>query len=130
MIPNQTGDVEGGCHCGRVRFRIQLDASVRALRCNCSICERKGFLHLILEPEAFTLLCGADMLQTYTFGTHTAVHRFCTACGVHPFYTPRSHPDKVDVNAYCLDDHLADHLQVDDFDGRNWEASFKKLENP
>jgi hypothetical protein len=34
---------EGGCHCGRVRFRVAADlASVT--ECDCSICSKKGFL--------------------------------------------------------------------------------------
>src|SRR6266571_8929663 len=38
---------EGGCHCGCVRFRVTADLS-RVTECNCSICGKKGFLHLIV----------------------------------------------------------------------------------
>jgi len=125
-----SGDEErsyaGGCHCGAVRFSVRLNGPV-ALECNCSICTQKGFLHLIVEPEAFTLLQGEASLKVYTFGTHTAIHRFCSRCGIHPFYTPRSHPDKVDVNAHCLDGFVADGFERQPFDGRNWEASITEL---
>src|SRR4029079_2536325 len=87
----------GGCHCGAVRFRVTTDLS-GILDCNCSICAKKGFLHLIVEPSQFELLTDVKALSTYTFGTGTAKHLFCSTCGMHPYYIPRSHPDKIDVN--------------------------------
>jgi hypothetical protein len=62
---------EGGCHCTRVRFRVTVEAR-EALDCNCSICARKGYLHVIVPPERFELLTGQDALATYTFGTAVA----------------------------------------------------------
>ena len=63
--------MSGGCHCGRVRFRVTAELS-RVTECNCSICTKKGFLHLIVAPEQFELLSGADALTTYRFNTGTA----------------------------------------------------------
>jgi hypothetical protein len=113
---------EGGCHCGAVRFRVQIER-YEATDCNCSICTKKGFLHLIVPPERFTLLSGADALSTYRFNTGVAKHTFCRNCGIHPFYTPRSHPDCVDMNVRCLDGDVAERFQITPFDGRNWETS-------
>jgi len=112
--------MSGGCHCGRVRFRVTADLS-RVTNCNCSICTKKGFLHLIVPPEQFELLSGADALTTYRFNTGTARHTFCATCGIHPFYVPRSDPDKIDVNVRCLDDVDFAALTMHPFDGRNWE---------
>ena len=92
---------DGACHCGRVRFRVTTELA-RVVDCNCSICAMKGFLHLIVEPACFELVSGADALTSYRFNTGVAEHKFCKHCGIHPFYTPRSDPDKVDVNARCL----------------------------
>ena len=89
--------------------------------CNCSICTRKGFLHLIVAPEQFELLKGADALTTYRFNTGTAQHTFCATCGIHPFYVPRSDPDKIDVNVRCLDGVDISAIKAQVFDGRNWE---------
>jgi hypothetical protein len=113
---------EGGCHCGRVRFRalVDLDASVE---CNCSMCAKKGFIHAIIAPEKFELVSGAEALSTYRFNTGTARHTFCSHCGIHPFYVPRSDPDKIDVNVRCLDGVELGSLRPRPFDGRNWEAS-------
>jgi hypothetical protein len=116
---------EGGCHCGRVRFRVTA-ALVGITDCNCSICTRKGFLHLIVPAGRFQLLAGAEALSTYTFNTGVARHQFCRYCGVHPFYVPRSDPDKVDVNARCLDGVDLATLEVTPFDGRNWEQAMAR----
>ncbi|MDP2344329.1 MAG: GFA family protein [Deltaproteobacteria bacterium] len=121
----------GGCHCGDVRFEVDgpLDATSDVLECNCSICRKKGFLHWIVPPSRFRLLTPRDRLSTYTFGTHTAKHTFCTRCGMHAFYTPRSHPDDVDVNVRCLDDVDPYTLPIRPFDGRaDWEAARRKLD--
>jgi hypothetical protein len=117
--------MEGGCHCGAVRFRVTADLD-RVTQCNCSMCTKKGILHLIVPPEQFTLLRGNDALVTYEFNTRTAKHRFCRTCGIHAFYVPRSDPDKIDVNVRCLDDVDLAAIAIKPFDGRNWEAAIGK----
>ena len=112
----------GGCHCGAVKFRVTTDLSV-ILDCNCSICTKKGFLYLIVEPEKFELLTDRKALSTYTFGTGTAKHHFCATCGMHPFYIPRSHPDKIDVNVRCIDGLDLGSLEITPYDGQNWEQA-------
>ena len=117
---------EGGCHCGAVRFQVIIDRW-EVQDCNCSICTKKGFLHLILPPEQFTLIKGHDVLTTYTFNTHTAKHSFCRICGIHSFYRPRSHPDCIDVNIRCLDENLISQFAIKSFDGENWEQNVHKI---
>ncbi len=114
--------MSGGCHCGRVRFRMTAELT-RVTECNCSICAKKGFPHLIVAPEQFELISGADALTTYRFNTGTARHTFCSHCGIHAFYVPRSDPDKIDVNVRCLDGVDLAALTVHRFDGRNWESA-------
>jgi hypothetical protein len=116
--------MEGGCHCGRVRFRVTADLAV--IDCNCSICIKKGILHLIVPPERFELISGKDDLTTYEFNTRTAKHTFCKHCGIQPFYVPRSDPGKIDVNARCLDDIDLAKLAPTPFDGKNWEAAAER----
>jgi hypothetical protein len=114
----------GSCHCGRVSFRVTATLSdVDA--CNCSICQKKGFLHLIVAPERFELVTGAEELSSYRFNTGVANHTFCKHCGIHPFYTPRSDPDKIDVNVRCLDGVDLERLDIRGFDGRNWEQAIQ-----
>lgn len=114
----------GGCHCGRVRFEVRAPAVLRVKQCNCSICSKAGFLHLIVRAEHFTLLSGREALTTYTFNTGTARHLFCAVCGIKSFYVPRSHPDGFSVNARCLDDGTVHEQLVTPLDGRNWERSY------
>lgn len=117
---------EGSCHCGAVAFRVRVDRH-EALDCDCSICRKKGFLHLIVEPDAFELVRGEDALSEYRFNTGVAVHRFCKTCGIHPFYTPRSHPDSVDVNIRCLDADVLDRFTLTPFGGAEWEKNIDQI---
>jgi hypothetical protein len=111
----------GGCHCGRVRFEVLAPASIDVSECNCSMCAKSGFLHLIVPAARFKLLSGGDALSTYTFNTGVAKHLFCSICGVKSFYVPRSHPDGISVNARCIDAGSIESMQVQPFDGRDWE---------
>ena len=109
---------EGGCHCGKVRFRVTADLE-RVSECNCSMCGKKGFLHLIVAPAQFQLLSGGDDLTTYEFNTGVAKHRFCKVCGIKVFYVPRSHPDGIDVNVRCLDPATIESVSITQFDDTN-----------
>jgi hypothetical protein len=111
----------GGCHCGRVRFEVIAPANIEVLDCDCSICSKFGFLHLIVPAERFKLLLGGDALATYTFSTGVAKHFFCATCGVKSFYVPRSHPTGFSVNARCLDSGSVQSMTVKAFNGRDWE---------
>lgn len=118
---------EGGCHCRAIRFRVRSDFE-KALICNCSICQMKGFIHLIVEAKDFELLSGKDHLGDYRFNTGTARHLFCQKCGISSYYIPRSHPDGVDVNLRCLDNVNLESIQLETFDGRAWEANISQIE--
>jgi hypothetical protein len=111
----------GGCHCGAVRFEAALPDEVEAQDCNCSICAKTGFIHIIVPGGRFRLQRGADDLTAYEFNTRTARHLFCRHCGVKSFYRPRSNPDGWSVNARCLDDPNGLILAITAFDGRDWE---------
>lgn len=113
----------GGCHCGRVRFDVELQADPVAIECNCSICTKTGFLHLIVPASRFRLLSGSGDLAEYTFNTGAAKHRFCRHCGVKSFYVPRSHPDGFSVNARCLDGIDLAALRIERFDDADREAA-------
>jgi hypothetical protein len=117
----------GGCHCGRVRFEVIAPADLDVTDCNCSVCSKAGFLHLIVPADRFVLISGRDDLTTYTFNTGTAKHTFCSHCGVKSFYIPRSHPDGVSVNVRCLDSGTVVSMNVKPFDGSNWESSRSTL---
>tara|TARA_R110000824_G_scaffold38584_3_gene117732 strand:- start:1531 stop:1905 length:375 start_codon:yes stop_codon:yes gene_type:complete len=120
--------VHGGCHCGAIRFEAQVETAPELLDCNCSICARTGFLHLIVPHEEFSLLKGEGDLTSYKFGSGQADHLFCSDCGVKSFYQPRSHPDSWSVNYHCLDTDYGLKPTIIKFDGQNWEAAKSSLE--
>jgi hypothetical protein len=117
----------GGCHCGRVRFEVDAPEEIEAVDCNCSICRRFGYLHLIVDGDRFRLLSGGDALSEYRFNTGTARHLFCSVCGVKSFYVPRSHPDGWSVNVRCLDSATVKNVVMRPFDGAHWEDSIGSL---
>lgn len=117
----------GGCHCGRVRFRITAPADVTVLDCNCSICTMLGYLHLIVPRSRFELEQGEDVLTTYTFNTGVAQHYFCSVCGIKSFYVPRSHPEDYSVNLRCLDEGTVENVTIEPFDDAKREAEAAKV---
>ena len=124
----ESATYNGGCHCGAVRFQVLIDRFT-VEDCNCSICQKKGFLHLIVPSENFTLLQGAEVLTSYTFNTKIAEHLFCSICGIHSFYIPRSHPNMIDVNVRCLDKNIINKFTIRPFDGQNWEDNVHKIQD-
>ena len=117
----------GGCHCGAVRFEAELPPPLEAHECNCSMCEKVGFLHLIVPASRFRLVAGAEQLTRYSFNTGVARHLFCKVCGVKSFYRPRSNPDGWSVDARCLDDFGSLDLVITPFEGRDWERHAGEL---
>jgi hypothetical protein len=117
----------GGCHCGAVQFEISVPETVEVLDCNCSMCAKTGFLHLIVEKPDFRLLTDWAALGDYRFNSGTARHLFCTTCGIKSFYVPRSHPDAYSVNLRALDDISGIDVTITPYDGRNWEAAREAL---
>ena len=116
----------GGCHGGRVRFEVVAPAKLQVSECNCSMCSKTGYLHLLVPADRFKLIAGADALTSYGFNTLTAKHLFCRACGIKSFYVPRSHPDGFSVNARCLDSGTVEAMSISQINGREWEKQYPK----
>ncbi|WP_124095598.1 GFA family protein [Burkholderia gladioli] len=110
---------EGSCHCGRVTFRVQGEPA-GAMACNCSICRRKGSLLWFVPREDFELLTPERDASSYRFNTHVIRHRFCPACGIHP-YADGAAPDgrpMTAVNLRCIEEIDLDAIPVTHYDGR------------
>lgn len=116
--------INGGCHCGAVRFcaAVDDDREVTIQNCNCSMCAKTSFVHWIRPAGKFRITQGEELLAEYRFNTGTARHLFCKTCGVKPFYVPRSNPDGWSVNWRCLDEGHGLTPIIENFDGQNWEA--------
>lgn len=117
----------GGCHCRKVRWKVEAPASVVGWKCNCSNCSMRGNTHFVVPAEKFELLGDSkEFLTTYTFGTHSAKHTFCKICGITSFYIPRSNQDGVAVTLTCVDPGTLAHVEIKSFDGKNWESSYSE----
>jgi hypothetical protein len=77
----------GGCHCGAVRFEADIDLGKGTNRCNCSICAKARAWFVLVDPDHFRQLSGADAQTEYhwTPAGRPAPNlhfRFCKTCGV------------------------------------------------
>jgi len=111
---------EGGCHCGKVRFKVTTDlAKVGA--CNCSRCHKLGAHFTFVPPAQFELLSGEDALSDYQFNKKIIHHLFCSNCGVESFargIAPNGQ-ELVAVNARCIDGLDLGTLMFTPFDGKS-----------
>jgi hypothetical protein len=116
----ETTKYEGGCHCGAVRYEVDLESPKKAFACNCSICSRAGWLLAFAPMESFRLLAGEDVLRDYQFNQKKAHHLFCSTCGIRSFSRGPGGPEgkmMVAVNLRCLSGFDATGLPVETFDG-------------
>jgi hypothetical protein len=117
----------GGCHCGKVRYEVELDATKGGGRCNCSICTKVAQTGAMVKPDAFKLMSGKDSVGTYSWGAKSSTRYFCKECGIHCYgagFLEVLGGDFVSVNLNTLDDvDLAD-AKIIYWDGRhdNWMA--------
>lgn len=111
---------QGSCHCGSVRFTVQLPMDIRPRRCNCTICAMKGVVMIDVPQADLSIDAGEELLTLYTFNSGEAKHHFCSRCGIHPFHRTRADPDKYGVNAACLEGTSPyDWAEIPVFDGQN-----------
>lgn len=111
--------IHGSCHCGAVSYRCEAPDIDRGLRCNCSICRRKGALMSeFVIPKAemqFEIEDGA--LSTYRFDSGIAQHHFCNRCGIYVFHETMRQPGHYRLNLGCVDGLDSFALPVEVFDG-------------
>jgi hypothetical protein len=112
---------KGTCHCGAISFTFEHDNIDAGVRCNCSICRRKGAVmsDFILSPEEININAAEGALGLYQFDTKIAKHYFCKICGIYPFHETLRKPGYYRVNLGCIDEVDTNQLKVELFDGKS-----------
>lgn len=121
-MTNSPGTHKGGCHCGNVRYAVQIETFEPVISCNCSMCQKRGSLLTFVPAGSFTLETGDEALTVYQFNKHVIHHKFCSTCGIASFSEGKG-PDgqpMVAINLRCLDDIDLKSLTVTEFDGRSY----------
>lgn len=110
---------QGSCHCGAIRFTFRGPEIDRGLRCNCSLCRRKGALMsaFVVAPEEIEIVAEPGALATYGFGSKVAKHHFCSRCGIYPFHQTLRKPGYYRINLGCVEGLDPTSLPFDLFDG-------------
>jgi hypothetical protein len=111
----------GSCHCGAVKFRIDADAIASGVRCNCSICIRRGATMSVLYfPPSEIAVEGKDALTLYVWGDRMVNNYFCATCGVYTFHEAIEKPGHLRVNLGCIDGVDPHAVAVTMIDGRSY----------
>ena len=93
------------CHCGEVEIEVDVpDQLKKIMRCNCSLCKRKGTIMTMVGPNDLKITKGKDLLKIYQYHTKTAKHYFCSNCGIYTHHNPRSNPAMTGFNVGCIDE--------------------------
>ena len=92
------------CHCRKIEAELKINSLSKILRCNCSICKRKGAIMSMVKNEDFKITKGKDYLKMYQFHSNVAKHFFCSNCGIYTHHNPRSNPSMTGFNLGCIDE--------------------------
>lgn len=122
---------DGSCHCGAIRFAVETPEIDSGIRCNCSICIRKGIVMSAeyVAPQNFALISGGESLASYQFGDKGLLHCFCKQCGVSVFnqvvaipsdYSGPARPGDRRINLGCLERIDPFALPITVVDGRSF----------
>ncbi len=117
------------CHCGEVELEIKESEGAlnKFLRCNCTLCKKKGYIMTFAPITDVKITKGEDKLKLYQYHTKVAEHYFCSDCGIYTHHKMRSRPDTFGLNVVCIDD--IDQFKLEKFclnDGQNHPFDQKK----
>ena len=94
----------GACHCGSVKFTVQLTDEFNTIRrCSCSYCRMRGAIAVSANLDGINIVEGEEFLKLYQFNTKEAKHFFCSVCGIYTHHQRRSNPNQYGINVACLE---------------------------
>ncbi len=116
------------CHCGEIQAEINApDKLEKFMRCNCSLCKKKGAIMSVVKNEDFKIIKGKDKLSLYKFHTKTAKHFFCSNCGIYTHHNPRINPALTAFNVGCVEEiDIFEIEKISISDGKNHPLDKKK----
>ena len=94
------------CHCESVELEIKESENAlgKFLRCNCSLCKKKGIIMTFAPIVDVKITKGKEKLKLYQYHTKVAEHYFCKDCGIYTHHKMRSKPDTYGLNVGCIDE--------------------------
>ena len=92
---------KGGCHCGAVRYEVDLDLDKGSLRYNCSLCSKSRAWFAFAPAERFALTRGegAEIHYRWTPAGKpkpNLTYHICSTCGV------RTHAEGMDPKGNAI----------------------------
>jgi hypothetical protein len=110
----------GSCHCGAVTFSFDDEPITAGVRCNCSICARRG---AVMSDRYYArdeiTISGLDACGVYIWGDRMMNHYFCRTCGIYPFASVIE-DGRVRVNLGCVDGVDTFAVAIRAIDGRSF----------
>jgi len=103
--------IEGGCHCGNIRFRFEPKqplANLPVRRCGCTFCVKHGAFYTS-DPagQLFVNIRDSRLVSAYHFGTGAADPQICRQCGVMPVILARIESHLYAVINLAAAEHIA-----------------------
>ncbi|HEX3809067.1 MAG TPA: GFA family protein [Rhizomicrobium sp.] len=103
-----TDKIEGGCRCGKIRYRLKADRLPNAYACHCHYCQTwsgSAFSVNIVVPEGQIELTGEPQLyeRTSPESGRTSYQRGCATCFTRIFNTNSARPGLAVLRAGSLD---------------------------
>tara|TARA_B000000460_G_C21251430_1_gene279284 strand:- start:64 stop:435 length:372 start_codon:yes stop_codon:yes gene_type:complete len=93
------------CHCESVELEVNIpdEGFKKLMRCNCSLCKRKGTVMSPIPTTDLKIIKGQDHLKLYQYHTKVAEHYFCKNCGIYTHHKMRSNPNMFGINVACVE---------------------------
>jgi len=129
----ETRTIEGGCHCGAIRYSFTLpdpEGRIPVRACGCTFCLKHGGVYTSHPEGSIEIIIGkAEDVERYRFGHETADFHICRNCGVVPVVTSEIGGKlHAVVNVNTFEDVSPDEFDrtAADFDGEEVDARLER----
>lgn len=111
------------CHCGDLRFSFKSEEIKTGVRCDCSICIRKGAVmsSQYIPHKDFTPIENTEALSDYRWNDRVVNHLFCKTCGIYPYHGNEEYGYR--VNLGCVEQLNPLELEIRVLDGKSMRVS-------